>query len=147
MAMAPIAVTAALGYGCFQLCSTGVIWKNVLGVLCGIGGAASLFILFAVASIISEQGFSAADLGLGHRLAITPVDQYPQAIPSSALQELLTAGRRNLFDSFSVLHVEKNQDPILVGKLNDSNDLYMLAEWGDDVTFDDIVKCANTSSK
>jgi len=61
-------------------------------------------------------------------------------IPDEALGELEKAQERKLFDKFSVLWVEKVKDPLLLGSIDGCRDYFLIAEWGEDVRFDDIVK-------
>lgn len=62
------------------------------------------------------------------------------APPAEVLVELGKAKTSKLFDDFAVLHIKYVPDPILCGKINESEDLFFIAEWGDDVKLSDIVK-------
>lgn len=84
------------------------------------------------------------------RLALTRVESYlgqhndgdsteVTMPPTAVLQEMSKAKKAGLFDSFSIIHVCKVQDPILVGQINGSNDLYFIAEWGDDISLQELV--------
>ena len=61
-------------------------------------------------------------------------------IPDTALDELDKAKERQLFDKFNVLWIEKVPDPLLLGSVDGCKDFFLIAEWGEDVKFDDIVK-------
>lgn len=81
------------------------------------------------------------------RLSITAVDSYKgqdgeklTLPPMDVLGKMKTAKKEGLFDNFAIIHVEKVRDPILVGLVDDVQDLYMIAEWGDDISFDEIMK-------
>ncbi len=60
--------------------------------------------------------------------------------PADVLEKLRIARDAKLFDDFSILHIKYVPDPILCGRINESSDLYFIAEWGDDVKLSDIVK-------
>lgn len=60
--------------------------------------------------------------------------------PTSVLEKLKVAQESKLFDTFSVLHIKYVPDPILCGKIKESDDLYFIDEWGEDVKLTDIVK-------
>lgn len=59
--------------------------------------------------------------------------------PADVLGKLATAQKENLFDEYAIIHVAKVHDPILVGKVKGVEDLYFIAEWGDDVKLADLV--------
>lgn len=61
-------------------------------------------------------------------------------IPDNVLNELETAQGRQIFDSYSILWVEMVKDPLLLGSFNGCQDYFLIAEWGEDVKFDDIIK-------
>ncbi len=60
--------------------------------------------------------------------------------PAEILEKLKVAKDSKLFDAFSILHIKYVPDPILCGRIEESQDLYFIAEWGDDVKLTDIVK-------
>ncbi len=60
--------------------------------------------------------------------------------PQDVLDKLKIARDAKLFDDYAVLHIQYVPDPILCGKIKESNDLYFIADWGDDVKLTDIVK-------
>lgn len=74
---------------------------------------------------LEGQKISEADLGLP---------------PQDVLDKLKVARDSKLFDDYAVLHIEYVPDPILCGKIKESEDLYFIAEWGEDVKLSDIVK-------
>ena len=77
------------------------------------------------------QDKAEGDMVLEAELAIPPAD---------VLEALKVAKGAELFDAFSVLHIKYVPDPILCGKINESKDLYFIADWGTDVRLSDIVK-------
>lgn len=91
---------------------------------------------------------SSYDIAL--KLHIDPLDKYcgnPQngeakdrIIPDNILDELETAKERELFDEVKVLWAEKVKDPILLGCVHGCEDYFFIAEWGDDITFEQITK-------
>lgn len=66
-------------------------------------------------------------------------------IPEAVLGELETAQEREVFDKVSVLWVEKVKDPLLLGSINGCMDYFLIAEWGKDVSFDEIIQSSKTS--
>jgi len=86
----------------------------------------------------------------GLKLHVDPLDKYcgnPQVgeakdriIPDNILDELETAKERELFDEFQVLWAEKVKDPILLGVVHGCEDYFFIAEWGDDISFEQITK-------
>lgn len=86
----------------------------------------------------------------GIKIHIDPLETYvgnPQSgeakdriIPDKVLDKLDEAKERKLFDTFSVLWVEKVKDPLLLGCIDGCKDFFLICEWGDDIKFDDIVK-------
>lgn len=61
-------------------------------------------------------------------------------IPDNVLEKLEEAEERELFDNFAILWVEKVKDPIVLGCVDGCEDYFFIAEWGDDITFEQIVK-------
>lgn len=90
--------------------------------------------------------------GQGGRIKvhIDPLESYcgnPQAgdakdriIPDNVLDKLEEAKERKLFDTFSVLWVEKVADPLLLGIVNGCKDYFFITEWGSDISFEQIMK-------
>ncbi len=74
-----------------------------------------------------DQGSQVAD----EEMAVPPAD---------VLEKLEVAQKSKLFDAFSVLHIKYVPDPILCGRINESQDLYAIADWGEDVRICDIIK-------
>lgn len=61
-------------------------------------------------------------------------------IPDFVLDKLEEARDRQVFDSFGVLWAEKVKDPLLLGQIQGCKDCFLIAEWGEDVKFNDLVK-------
>lgn len=86
----------------------------------------------------------------GLRLELTPVNRYlgqhndggSTALslpPVEVLGKMAEAKKEGLFDSFGIIHVCKVQDPILVGQIKGSSDMYFIAEWGDDISLAEML--------
>jgi hypothetical protein len=82
-----------------------------------------------------------------YKVHVEPLEAYagdPEAkdkiIPDPVLDELETAQGRQVFDKFHVLRVEKVADPLLLGSIDGCKDFFFICEWGEDVSFDQIVK-------
>lgn len=86
----------------------------------------------------------------GLKVHIDPIDKYcgnPQIgeakdriIPDPILDKLEKAKERDLFDEFAVLWAEKVKDPLLLGMLYGCEDYFFIAEWGEDISFEQITK-------
>ena len=61
-------------------------------------------------------------------------------IPDNVLDELETAKDRQVFDKFGVLWVEKVADPLLLSLIDGCKDYFFICEWGEDISFDEIMK-------
>lgn len=61
-------------------------------------------------------------------------------LPDDVLEKLEEAKERELFDSFAVLWAEKVKDPIVLGCVDGCEDYFFIAEWSDDITFEQITK-------
>lgn len=86
----------------------------------------------------------------GLKVHIEPLDKYcgnPQVgeakdriMPDHILDKLEEANARELFDDVAVLWVEKVKDPLLLGIIEGCEDYFFIAEWGEDVSFEQITK-------
>ncbi len=61
-------------------------------------------------------------------------------IPDEVLGKIKEAKERKLFNEFAVLWAERVPDPIVLGKVNGCEDYFFIAEWGDDITFEQLTK-------
>lgn len=68
------------------------------------------------------------------------VEKKDMVIPDFVLDKLSEATDRQVFDGYAVLWVEKVKDPLLLGCIKGCKDYFLIAEWGDDVRFDEIMK-------
>ncbi len=60
-------------------------------------------------------------------------------IPDFVLDKLEEANERELFDEYKVLYAENVKDPLLLGCIHGCSDYFLIAEWDDDISFDEIV--------
>lgn len=61
-------------------------------------------------------------------------------MPDNVLDKVEEAKGRQVFDTISVLWVEKVKDPLLLGSIEGCKDYFLITEWGNDVSFDEIMK-------
>lgn len=73
------------------------------------------------------------------RLSLTPVSEYEGVPPTDVLSKMKEAKDCQIFDSFEIISVKRVPDPILVGKMEGTKDLFYIAEWDDDVSIDDFI--------
>lgn len=98
--------------------------------------------------------------GYYHNVHIDPVAKYlgvpegavldgefDKIVPEHVIDSLLTAKDRQVFDEFNVLWVEKVKDPLLLGKIKELPDYFLIDEWGDDIRFSDILKASKQSKQ
>ena len=85
----------------------------------------------------SERGYR-----VEKRLVFTPIKDYPSVPPTEALTALQEAQARKVFDGFEIAHIEWQEiipDPILFGCITGCPDKFVIAEWGTDVSYADLV--------
>lgn len=93
----------------------------------------------------------------GLKLHIDPLEAYignpnigeakDRIIPDNVLEKLEEAKERQLFDGFAVLWAEKVKDPILLGCVDGCTDYFFVAEWSDDISFEQIMKGTQAQKK
>jgi hypothetical protein len=86
----------------------------------------------------------------GVRVHVDPLESYvgnpdngsekDRLIPDDVLDSLEVAKERHLFDTMHVLWAERVPDPLLLGRVDGCEDYFFIAEWGDDITFDQLTK-------
>lgn len=76
----------------------------------------------------------------GLKIHIDPLETFSKLMPDEVLDELEKAKGRKLFDKFAVLWAEKVPDPLLLGVIDGCEDYFYICAWGDDISFDQIVK-------
>lgn len=67
------------------------------------------------------------------------VEGYKGIPPADVVRALEEQKGREIFDSFTVATVESIRDPLLLGRINGSDDRYYIAQWGEDVSLDDVI--------
>jgi hypothetical protein len=76
----------------------------------------------------------------GKELEMVEIKDYKQLPPDEVLEALKKAQGLDLFDTFHIAYIRKVKDPILFGKIKAFKNLYFyIAQWGDDVKFEDIL--------
>lgn len=74
-------------------------------------------------------------------LTFTPLKDYPHVPPSDVLAKLKNTQDLKVFDTFEIAHIEWQEiipDPILFGRIKDCPDYFLIAQWGKDVSFEDL---------
>ena len=66
-------------------------------------------------------------------------DEKDRLIPDDVLDKIELAKERRLFDAFQVMWAEKVKDPIVFGVLDGCQDMFFVAEWDDDITFEQLL--------
>ena len=83
------------------------------------------------------------------QLVFDKLREYRGTPPASVMTRVAEVRNRHIFDSFEVAHVQpvatkvNLPDPIVFGRINDCSDRFFIAEWGDDVSFADLVRAAD----
>jgi hypothetical protein len=90
----------------------------------------------------------------GRGISFTKLKNYTRNIPDDVQKKIKEATGRKLFDEFVIVHYdesgtavkkteeEERKDPIVFGRINESDRYYFIADWEDefcDLTLDDIV--------
>lgn len=73
------------------------------------------------------------------QLSLTPVKEYDGIPPTDVLTKMQEAVKATIFDTFSIISVKKVPDPILVGHISGTKDLFFIAEWGEDISLKDFI--------
>lgn len=66
-------------------------------------------------------------------------EQYAGIPPESVLARFEDVQRKKLFDSYTVATVGAVKDPLLLGRILGCDDRFFIAQWGDDVSLDDVI--------
>jgi hypothetical protein len=69
----------------------------------------------------------------------SPVEQYAGIPPLNVLHKFKDEKAKNVFDYFTIASVNAVRDPLLLGRIEDSSNRYFIAQWGDDVSLDDVI--------
>jgi hypothetical protein len=146
---ASLATLKELGFASLHLAASRVAERAMKENLIGVAGYKK----------IPAEKFAEAKERIGRKsnwaltLALTPVAAYVgqhasegstidamSLPPTDVLEKMSAAKKDGLFDGFAIIHVAKVPDPILVGQVNGSEDLYFIAEWGNDISFDEMMR-------
>lgn len=82
-------------------------------------------------------------------LKFTRLADYPEIPPPGVLTALEKAQATGYFDAFEIAHIEqvtenapskRKPDPVLFGTLVGCYDRFLIAQWGNDVSFEQIVR-------
>ena len=68
-----------------------------------------------------------------------PIEEYESIPPKEVLTKLRMHKNRLLFDYFTIASVENIKDPLLFGRINETEYRYFIAQWGEDIKLDDLV--------
>mgnify|MGYP001570389797 CR=1 FL=1 len=68
-----------------------------------------------------------------------PIEEYESIPPKEVLTKLRMHKNRLLFDYFTIASVENIKDPLLFGRITETEDRYFIAQWGEDIKLDDLV--------
>lgn len=77
------------------------------------------------------------------RVRMRSLSEYPEVPPVDVLEKLKEAKRTEVFDTFEVADVESvevREDPIIFGRINGCPDRFFIAQWDNDLKFEDMVK-------
>lgn len=80
------------------------------------------------------------------RVRFRPLSGYPEVPPVEVLEKVKQAKRTEIFDSFEVADVEsveEREDPIIFGLIKGCPDRFFIAQWDNDLKFEDMVKGLN----
>jgi len=64
---------------------------------------------------------------------------YKSIPPQDVLEKLMEHRDRNVFDYFTIASVESIPDPLLLGRVNGSDNRYFIAQWGKDIALEDVI--------
>lgn len=67
------------------------------------------------------------------------IKQLKKLPPDNVLNKLATEKERNLFDYFTVARLEELPDPLLLGRIDGSEDRFFIAQWDNDITLDELI--------
>lgn len=69
----------------------------------------------------------------------TRAEKYEGIPPKDVVTKLRETKEKKLFDYFTIATVNDVHDPLLLGRIEGSASRYFVAQWGNDVTLDDII--------
>jgi len=77
------------------------------------------------------------------KLVFSKLSDYPYVPPADVLMKVKDAMDKKCFDTFEVAKIESVVeiiDPIIFGKIDGCTDLFFIAQWDEDVKFEDLMK-------
>lgn len=75
------------------------------------------------------------------KLVMIKLEDYKEVPPQEVLKKLREAKSHQCFDYFEIAKiesVEEYEDPVMFGRINGCGDYFYIAQWDDDVTFEEI---------
>lgn len=69
----------------------------------------------------------------------TKINEYAGIPPKQVLDKLQETQEKKIFDYFTIATVNEVKDPLLLGRLSNHADRYFLAQWGNDVSLDEVI--------
>jgi len=69
----------------------------------------------------------------------TRIESYETLPPDNVLKTLKEHKERQVFNSYTIATVKGIHDPLLLGRVNDCEDRYFIAQWGEDISLDDVI--------
>jgi hypothetical protein len=113
--------------------------------------------------VTKEQAEKFARCIKGETLKITPLKNFARIIPANVVKKVKKAVDKKLFDSYVIFHldnksvketqkekIEREKDPIIFGKINESDNYYFIGDWEDeldDLRLGDIVQKLSLDKK
>ena len=79
----------------------------------------------------------------------TPVCNYKGNPPSGILKKIIEENKKGIFDELRIVTVSKEvlaKDPLLIGRINGSEQRFFIAQWGDDVKMEDLFRAKQSSN-
>lgn len=67
------------------------------------------------------------------------IKDYAGIPPIGVLERLKETKAKEIFDYFSIATVNEVKDPLLLGRINGHADRYFLAQWGNDISLDEVI--------
>lgn len=90
-----------------------------------------------------EEGRPGIDLFVSFdTLALVSAEEYHGVPPKDVSLEVTRARETGIFDTMEVAYIEterENHDPIIFGRVNGCSHRFYIAQWGDDVSINDIL--------
>ena len=95
--------------------------------------------------LLCEKEFRQSPRGYRKKktLKFTQLKNYPAVPPTEVLDKLKAAQDLKIFNTFEIAHIEWYEvlpDPILFGLITNCPDYFLIAQWGEDVSFEDLHK-------